>query len=54
MSGETVMHQQWSRKRWRRASRNPPLDMSIPGGIIGWMDNVAVPTGAPDLRTPNS
>ena len=46
VSGETVMHQQWSGKALETRQQKPAFRYVYPKeGIIGWMDNVAVPTG---------
>jgi len=50
VSGETVMHQQWSGKALASRQQKPTIKYVYPKeGAIGWMDNVAVPVGAPDL-----
>ena len=50
VSGETVMHEQWSGKALATRQQKPTIKYVYPKeGVIGWMDNVAVPTGAPDL-----
>lgn len=50
VSGETVMHQQWSGKALAARQQKPSIKYVYPKeGAIGWMDNVAVPVGAPDL-----
>lgn len=51
VSGETVMHQQWSGKGLATRLQKPTVKFVFPKeGAIGWMDNVAVPTGAPNLE----
>lgn len=51
VSGETVMHQQWSGKGLATRLQKPSVKFVFPKeGAIGWMDNVAVPTGAPNLE----
>lgn len=50
VSGETVMHQQWSGKALASRQQKPSIKyVYAKEGAIGWMDNVAVPVGAPDL-----
>lgn len=51
VSGETVMHEQWSGKAL--ASREQKASIKYvygKEGAVGWMDNVAVPAGAPNLE----
>ena len=51
VSGETVMHQVWSGKGLAARMQKPTIKYVFPKeGAIGWMDNVAVPTSAPDLE----
>ena len=51
VSGETVMHQQWSGKALETRLQKPAFKYVYPKeGIIGWMDNVAVPASAPDVE----
>ncbi|MDE1172126.1 MAG: extracellular solute-binding protein [Parvibaculaceae bacterium] len=50
-SGETSMHEQWSggalRARWARSTVKYVYPKE---GAIGWMDNIAVPTGAKNVE----
>jgi spermidine/putrescine transport system substrate-binding protein len=51
VSGETAMHQQWSGKALASRIEKSTIKYVYPKeGAIGWMDNVAVPAGAPDLE----
>ena len=51
VSGETVMHEQWSGKALAARQQKSTIKYVFPKeGAIGWMDNVAVPKGAPDLE----
>jgi len=51
VSGETAMHEQWSGKALNTRQQKPSFKyVYAKEGVIGWMDNVAVPTGAPDLE----
>ena len=51
VSGETVMHQQWSGKGLATRQQKPTVKyVYAKEGAIGWMDNVAVPKGAPDVE----
>lgn len=51
VSGETVMHEIWSGKGLAARLQKPTIKYVFPKeGAIGWMDNVAVPTSAPDLE----
>jgi spermidine/putrescine transport system substrate-binding protein len=51
VSGETVMHEQWSGKALAARMQKPTIKYVFPKeGVIGWMDNVAVPTTAPDVE----
>ncbi|MFJ6324831.1 MULTISPECIES: extracellular solute-binding protein [unclassified Rhizobium] len=51
VSGETVMHEQWSGKALAARQQKPTIKYVFPKeGAIGWMDNVAVPKGAPDVE----
>jgi spermidine/putrescine transport system substrate-binding protein len=44
------MHQQWSGKALASRQEKSTIKYVYPKeGVIGWMDNVAVPVGAPDL-----
>lgn len=50
VSGETVMHEQWSGKGLASRLQKPTIKyVFAKEGAIGWMDNVAVPKGAPDI-----
>ena len=50
VSGETAMHQQWSGKAEATRQQKATVKYVYPKeGVVGWMDNVAVPKGAPDL-----
>ena len=50
VSGETVMHEQWSGKALASRQQKATIKYVYPAeGLIGWMDNVAVPANAPDL-----
>jgi spermidine/putrescine transport system substrate-binding protein len=50
VSGETVMHEQWSGKGLASRLQKPTIKyVFAKEGAIGWMDNVAVPRGAPDI-----
>ena len=49
--GETVMHEQWSGKALATRQQKPTVKYVYPKeGVVGWMDNVAVPTSAPQSR----
>ncbi|MGL4961330.1 MAG: extracellular solute-binding protein [Inquilinus sp.] len=51
VSGETAMHQQWSGKAEATRQQKPTVTYVYPKeGAVGWMDNVAVPKGAPNLE----
>jgi spermidine/putrescine transport system substrate-binding protein len=51
VSGETVMHQQWSGKALATRTEKATFKYVYPKeGVVGWMDNVAVPKDAPDLE----
>jgi spermidine/putrescine transport system substrate-binding protein len=51
VSGETVMHEIWSGKGLAARMQKASIKYVFPKeGAIGWMDNVAVPTSAPDLE----
>ncbi len=51
VSGETVMHQQWSGKALASREQKSTIKYVYPKeGLVGWMDNVAVPAGAPDVE----
>lgn len=51
VSGETVMHEQWSGKALASRLQKPTVKYVFPKeGVIGWMDNVAVPKGAPNVE----
>ena len=48
-SGETWIHQVWNGDSARARANNPDLKFIFPKeGAVGWMDNVAIPTGAKD------
>ena len=50
VAGETLIHEQWSGKALNTRQQKPSFKyVYAKEGVIGWMDNVAVPTGAPDL-----
>lgn len=50
VSGETAMHQQWSGKAEATRQQKSTVTYVYPKeGVVGWMDNVAVPKGAPNL-----
>ncbi|HWA45612.1 MAG TPA: extracellular solute-binding protein [Hypericibacter adhaerens] len=51
VSGETVMHEQWSGKALATRTEKSTFVYVYPKeGVVGWMDNVAVPKDAPDLE----
>lgn len=51
ISGETLISEIWSGGAYRARSQKPSLKYVYPKeGVIGWMDNLAVPVGAPDLE----
>jgi spermidine/putrescine transport system substrate-binding protein len=51
VSGETVMHEQWSGKAQATRMQKASFKYVYPKeGVVGWMDNVAVPKNAPDLE----
>ncbi|MGH6883183.1 extracellular solute-binding protein [Hypericibacter sp.] len=51
VSGETVMHEQWSGKALATRTEKATFKYVYPKeGVVGWMDNVAVPKDAPDLE----
>lgn len=51
ISGETTMSQIWSGDAYRARSQKPSLKyVYAKEGAIAWMDNLAVPVGAPDLE----
>jgi spermidine/putrescine transport system substrate-binding protein len=51
VSGETTMHQRWSGKAEATRKQKPTVAYVYPKeGVVGWMDNVAVPKAAPDLE----
>lgn len=51
VSGETVMHEQWSGKALDSRKGKSTITYVYPKeGVVGWMDNVAVPTGAPNVE----
>ncbi len=48
-SGETWIHQAWNGDAARTRANNPDVKFVFPKeGVVGWMDNVAIPTGAKD------
>ncbi len=48
-SGETWMHEAWSGDVARARAINPDIKFVFAReGVVGWMDNIAVPTGARD------
>lgn len=48
-SGETWIHQQWNGDAARTRAVNADVKFVIPKeGVVAWMDNVAIPTGAKD------
>lgn len=50
ISGETTISEIWSGDAFRARMQKPSLRYVYPKeGVIAWMDNIAVPTGAPDL-----
>ncbi|HVM86100.1 MAG TPA: extracellular solute-binding protein [Candidatus Binatia bacterium] len=51
VAGETLIHEQWSGKALNTRQQKASFKYVYPKeGMIGWMDNVAVPVGAPDLE----
>jgi len=50
VAGETVMHEQWSGKALATRSRNRREVRLSEGRRRCWMDNVAVPSTAPNVR----
>ena len=45
------MHEQWSGKALATRQQKSTVKYVYPKeGVVGWMDNVAVPTGAPNLE----
>ncbi len=51
IAGETLAHQQWSGKALATREQKASFKyVYAKEGVVGWMDNVAVPTGAPDLE----
>jgi spermidine/putrescine transport system substrate-binding protein len=51
VAGETVMHEQWSGKALATRVQKSTVRYVYPKeGVVGWMDNVAVPTSAPNLE----
>ncbi len=51
VSGETVMHEQWSGKAQAARVQKATIKYVYPKeGVVGWMDNVAVPKNAPNLE----
>ena len=48
-SNETVIHEMWNGDAARARANNPDVKFIFPKeGVVGWMDNIAVPTGAKD------
>ena len=48
-SGETVIHQIWNGDAARARAANPAIRFVFPKeGVVGWMDNIAIPKGAKD------
>ena len=48
-SNETVIHQMWNGDAARARATDPDVKFIFPTeGVVGWMDNIAVPTGAKD------
>jgi len=46
-TGETVVHQQWNGAAMRSRELNPAIKYVYPKeGVVGWMDNVAVPASS--------
>ncbi len=46
-TGETIAHQAWNGGVMRSREMNPAIKYVYPKeGVVGWMDNVVVPTGA--------
>jgi spermidine/putrescine transport system substrate-binding protein len=46
-SGETAMHMGWNGGLMRAREMNPDVKMAFPKeGVVGWMDNIIMPTGA--------
>jgi spermidine/putrescine transport system substrate-binding protein len=46
-SGETAMHMGWNGGLMRAREMNPDVKMAFPKeGVVGWMDNIVMPTGA--------
>ncbi|SNB72478.1 spermidine/putrescine transport system substrate-binding protein [Arboricoccus pini] len=51
IAGETVMHQSWSGGSARARFGRPTVAYAFPKeGVVGWMDNVAVPTSATNVE----
>jgi spermidine/putrescine transport system substrate-binding protein len=51
VAGETVMHEQWSGKALATRQQKSTVKYVYPKeGVVGWMDNVAVPTTAPNVE----
>jgi spermidine/putrescine transport system substrate-binding protein len=51
VAGETVMHEQWSGKALATRQQKATIKYVYPKeGAVGWMDNVAVPTSAPNVE----
>ncbi|MBH0236223.1 extracellular solute-binding protein [Methylobrevis albus] len=50
-SGETLVHQQWNGAAMRSRELNPAIKYVYPKeGVVGWMDNVAVPASAKNMN----
>jgi spermidine/putrescine transport system substrate-binding protein len=48
-AGEVLMHQQWNGSAVRARNENPAVKFVYPKeGILTWMDNLAIATGAPN------
>ncbi len=48
-SGETWIHEVWNGDSARARANNPDIKFIFPKeGVVGWMDNIAVPTSAKD------
>jgi spermidine/putrescine transport system substrate-binding protein len=48
-SGETWIHEVWNGDAARARLNNPDVRFVFPKeGVVGWMDNIAIPTGAKD------
>lgn len=50
-SGETWIHQIWNGDAARARANNPDIKFVFPKeGVVGWMDNIAIPAGAKDVE----